>query len=72
MLGIQVIFYGAGRDYLEGLEGCWLWRISGSISGDDGFGFMELVFFKRIGEARIKLMGIEENDNGQGNGSMVN
>ena len=38
----------------------------------DGVGFMELVFFKRIGEARIKLMGIEENDNGQGNGSMVN
>jgi hypothetical protein len=32
---------------------------------------MELVFFKRIGEARTKLMGIEENDNGQGNGSMV-
>jgi len=25
-----------------------------------------------IGEARTKLMGIEENDNGQGNGSMVN
>ena len=37
-----------------------------------GFGFMELVFFKRIGEARTKLMGIEENDNGQWNGSMVN
>jgi hypothetical protein len=33
---------------------------------------MELVFFKRIGEARIKLMEIEENDNGQWNGSMVN
>jgi hypothetical protein len=33
---------------------------------------MELVFFKRIGEARIKLMGIEKNDNGQWNGSMVN
>jgi len=32
---------------------------------------MELVFFIRIGEARTKLMGIEENDNGQGNGSMV-
>ena len=28
-------------------------------------------FFKRIGEARTKLKGIEENDNGQGNGSMV-
>jgi len=42
------------------------------ISGDDGFGFMELVFLKRIGEARTKLMGIEENDNGQENGSMVN
>jgi len=33
---------------------------------------MELVFFKRIGEARTKLMGIEEKDNGQVNGSMVN
>ena len=50
MLGIQVIFYGAGRDYLEGLEGCWLWRISGAISGDDGFGFMELVFLKELGK----------------------
>ena len=54
------------------------WRVSdceelvGTITGDNVFGFMELVFFKRIGEARIKLMGIEENDNGQGNGSMVN
>ena len=26
----------------------------------------------RIGEARTKLIGIEENDNGQDNGSMVN
>ena len=33
---------------------------------------MELVFFNRIGEARTKLKGIEENDNGQGNRSMVN
>ena len=33
---------------------------------------MELVFFQRIGEARTKLKGIEEKDNGQGNGSMVN
>ena len=53
------------------LDGVWLWRISGAITGDNGFGFMELVFFKRIGEARTKLMGIEENDNGQGNGSVV-
>ena len=46
-------------------------ELVGAITGDNGFGFMELVFFKRIGEARTKLMGIEENDNGQGNGSMV-
>jgi hypothetical protein len=32
---------------------------------------MELVFFKRIGEARTKLKGIEENDNGQWNRSML-
>ena len=43
-----------------------------SFTGDDGFGFMELVFFKRIGKARTKLKGIEENDNGQGNRPMVN
>jgi len=47
-------------------------ELVGAITGDNGFGFMELVFFKRIGEARTKLKGIEENDNGQGNGSMVN
>ena len=55
-----------------------LWRMSDCenwcrlLTGDDGFGFMELVFLKRIGEARTNLKGIEENDNGQGNGSMVN
>jgi len=57
-------------------SGNFTWRVSdceelGAITEDDGFGLMELVFFKRIGEARTKLMGIEENDNGQGNGSMV-
>jgi len=40
-------------------SGRWLW-------------FFGVSFFKRIGEARTKLMGIEENVNGQRNGSMVN
>ena len=40
-------------------SGRWLW-------------FYGVIFFKRIGEASTKLIGIEENDNGQGNGSMVN
>jgi hypothetical protein len=40
-------------------SGRWLW-------------FYGVSFFKRIGEASTKLIGIEENDNGQGNGSMVN
>ena len=46
-------------------------ELVGESQGDDGFVFMELVFLKELGEARTKLMGIEENDNGQGNGSMV-
>ena len=37
----------------------------------NGVGFIKLVF-KRIGKAGTKLKGIEENDNGQGNRSMVN
>ena len=40
-------------------RGRWLW-------------FYGVSFFISLGEARTKLMGIEENDNGQGNGSMVN
>jgi hypothetical protein len=47
------------------------WRVSdceglvggGSITGDDGFGFIKLVFFKRIGKAETKVKGIEKNDN---------
>ena len=35
----------------------------GSITGDDGFGFIKLVFFKRIGKAGTKVKGIEKNDN---------
>ena len=34
-------------------SGRWLW-------------FYGVIFFKRIGEASTKLIGIEENDNGQG------
>ena len=44
----------------------------GLLTGDDGFGFIKLVFFKRIGKAGTKVKGIEENDSGQGNRSMVN
>ena len=40
-------------------SGRWLW-------------FYGVSFFIRIGEARTKLKGIEENDNVQGNKSMVN
>ena len=47
-------------------------ELVGVITADNGFYFKELVCFKRIVEARTKLMGIEENDNEQGNGSMVN
>ena len=37
MLGIQVIFYGAGKDYLEGLEGCLTVKNSWWVFiGDDG------------------------------------
>jgi hypothetical protein len=34
--------------------------------------FYKVSFFKRIGKAGTKLKGIEENDNGQWNRSMVN
>jgi len=34
--------------------------------------FYKVSFFKRIGKAGTKIKGIEENDNGQGNRSMVN
>ena len=40
-------------------RGRWLW-------------FYGVSFFNRIGKERTKLKGIEENDNGKGNGSMVN
>ena len=43
----------------------------GSVTGE-WLWFYGVSFFKRIGEARTELMGIEKNDNGQGNGSMVN
>ena len=69
--------YNINRFVLQG-SGVFTWMVSdceelvGSFTGDDGFGFMELVFFKRIGKARTKLKGIEENDNGQGNRTMLN
>ena len=40
-------------------RGRWIW-------------FYKVSFFKRIGKAGTKIKGIEENDNGQGNRSMVN
>ena len=46
-------------------------ELVGAITGDDGVCFYGVSFFKRIGVARTKLMGIEENDNGQGNICMV-
>ena len=56
-------FFLEGSDCEELVEvthrGQWLW-------------FYGVSFFKRIGKVRTKLKGIEENDNGQGNGSMVN
>ena len=64
------LFYKKMGFYMEEVSDCeelvrvthrgrWLW-------------FYGVSFFKRIGKARTKLKGIEENDNGQGNGSMVN
>ena len=40
-------------------RGRWIW-------------FYKVSIFKRIGKAGTKIKGIEENDNGQGNRSMVN
>ena len=40
-------------------RGRWIW-------------FYKVSFFKRIGKAGTKIKGIEENENGQGNRSMVN
>ena len=54
------------------------WRVSdceelvGQSQGGQWLWFYGVSFFIRIGEARTKLMGIEEYDNGQGNRSMVN
>jgi len=68
----QLYTLGVEMDFTR--IGDFTWRVSdceelvGTITGDNVFGFMELVFFKRIGEARTKLKGIEENDNGQRNG----
>ena len=46
IMGIQVIFYGAGRDYLEGLEGCLTVKNSWwEFTSDDGVGFEGLLFY---------------------------
>ena len=46
-------------DYTWMVSGCE--ELVGAITGDEGVCFYEVSFFKRIGEARAKLMGIEEN-----------
>ena len=66
------------KSYLSTILDTITWRVSnceelvGVTHRGRWIWFYKVSFFKRIGKAGTKIKGIEENDNGQGNRSMVN